>query len=170
MREISKGTCAAIENDLSYEDILENITLVKVHDLAELIEQINSLDRVLSEDPKIKLVVIDSIAFFFRSYNGDYSQRGRILLSLAQNLRKAAHVHHVAIVVTNQMTTKIQQGTSGGSVMVPSLGESWGHSCTHRIILSWQEGLRNCWLCKSSTGEDKMVPFTIVKDGIRSKS
>jgi RAD51-like protein 2 len=128
MREICKGTCAAIENNLSYEDLLHNITLVKVHDLAELIAQINSLETVLSADSKIKLVVIDSIAFFFRSYNGDYSERGRILLSLAQTLRKLAQVYDVAIVVTNQMTTKIQPGSSGGSVMVPALGESWGHS------------------------------------------
>ena len=55
MREISKGTCAAIENELSYDEILANITLCKVHDLAELVKQINGLDKVLSEDQKIKV-------------------------------------------------------------------------------------------------------------------
>ena len=37
----------------------------------------------------------------------------------------------------NQMTTKV---SDVGSMLVPALGESWGHSCTNRIILYWKDG------------------------------
>ncbi len=76
------------------------------------------------------------------------------------------------------MTTKIQNrpGMNGVSLMVPAvrfpiitikLGESWGHSCTHRIILLWFQTQRHAWLCKSSTHGEVLKNYIICADGVR---
>jgi RAD51-like protein 2 len=68
----------------------------------------------------------------------------------------------MAVVVTNQMTTKVVSRTLGDQqVMVPALGDSWGHSCTNRIILFWRNKVRHAWLVKSAVAQDMLVPFDI---------
>lgn len=63
--------------------------------------------------------------------------------------------------MTNQMTTKVYQGSDKGSQLVPCLGESWGHACTNRIILQQEKGTRQAWMYKVVTVKQTKVPFQI---------
>lgn len=89
---------------------------------------------------QVKVVVVDSIAFHFRQDFGDMSLRTRVLNGMAQQLIRLAAAHDLAVVLINQMTTKLTAG--GPSRLVPALGESWGHASTNRVILSWQNEVR----------------------------
>ncbi|MBN3308995.1 RA51C protein, partial [Amia calva] len=84
---------------------------------------------------EVRLVVIDSIAFPFRHDFEDLSLRTRLLNGLAQQLIQMATQRGVAVALTNQMTTKVGNGQS---MLVPALGESWGHAATQRLILHWE--------------------------------
>jgi len=126
---------------------------------------------------RIKLIVIDSMAFHYRAAAaetsatstagsaGDYIERARMLTAQANELADLASRESIAVLVVNQMTTKIVASGAGGpgganrngttnegkihtgnggygsnsgtmSKTVPALGESWAHAVTTRIGLS----------------------------------
>jgi len=74
--------------------------------------------------------------------------RTRSLSTVASLLSDIATSFNLAVVVINQMTTKISttsnnaknynntQGDSTESHLVPALGESWAHATTTRLIIS----------------------------------
>jgi RAD51-like protein 2 len=88
---------------------------------------------------------MDSVAFHFRHGNSsvDFAKRARLLASMAQKLNELASKQALAVVLLNQMTTKISTGRApaggggGSSRLVPALGESWAHAATHRVQLYW---------------------------------
>jgi hypothetical protein len=110
-----------------------------------------SLGLCLETLPPVRLVVMDSVAFHFRhgASSIDFGKRTRLLSSMAQKLNELAHKHSLAVVLMNQMTTKVEAGGGGGgfgggggggggtSRLVPALGESWAHAATHRLTLFW---------------------------------
>ncbi|XP_045173689.2 DNA repair protein RAD51 homolog 3-like isoform X2 [Mercenaria mercenaria] len=152
---------------MTVEKLLAGIHVYKCHDNTQLLAAINLLPDLLHQNKKIKLVVIDSIAFHFRHDFEDLSLRTRILTSLAQTLTGIARKHNIAVVVTNQMTTRVHQGSDKGSHLVPCLGESWGHACTTRVILEYERDRRLAWLYKSPCRPQTKVHYQITKDGIR---
>ena len=108
----------------------------------------------------VKLIVIDSIAFHFRAVtptdSSYYVQRTKTLTALAAYLGDLASKHDLAVVVINQMTTKVSNNynnnshqssfssssipsSSSSTVLVPALGESWAHATATRLILSNEE-------------------------------
>ncbi|KAM6118669.1 DNA repair protein RAD51 homolog 3 isoform 3-T4 [Phoenicopterus ruber ruber] len=118
----------------SLESILSHIYYFRCRDYIELLAQVYLLPDFLSEHSKVRLVVVDGIAFPFRHDFEDLSLRTRLLNGLAQQLIIIANDHKAAVVLTNQMTTRIGQSQS---TLVPALGESWGHAATVRLIFHW---------------------------------
>jgi len=133
------------------ESILSSIHYYRVHDYVEQIALVNILPSLLQEDPLIKLIVVDSIAFHFRHDFENMSVRTRLLNNMAQSLLEIAEGRKVAVVLMNQVTTKIS--STAAATLAPALGESWGHTCTNRVILYWKDGCRNAHLYKSPSQE-----------------
>ncbi|XP_056130902.1 DNA repair protein RAD51 homolog 3 [Lampris incognitus] len=150
--------------DFTVETTLSNLFLVRCHDYVELLAEVYLLSDFLSQHPKVRLLVIDSIALPFRHDFDDMSQRTRLLNGLAQQLIQIATNHNLAVVLTNQMTTKI---SSSQSKLVPALGESWGHAATQRLLLHWAGTQRLASLYKSPSQVDSTVPYTITCQGFR---
>ncbi|MFT7797028.1 DNA repair protein RAD51 homolog 3 isoform X1 [Arapaima gigas] len=146
------------------ESILSNLFLFRCHDYVELLAETYLLPDFLAQHREVRLIVIDSIAFPFRHYFEDFSQRTRLLNGLAQQLIQMATKHHVAVVLTNQMTTKVGNGQSK---LVPALGESWGHAATQRLILQWEGQQRLASLYKSPSHPEATVPYQITSEGFR---
>ncbi|TRY99734.1 hypothetical protein DNTS_033604 [Danionella cerebrum] len=159
--------CTLLAEDtegFNIEKILSNLFLVRCQDYVELLAEVYLLPDFLSEHPEVRLVAIDSIAFPFRHDFEDLSQRTRLLNGLAQQLIQLATQHNVAVVLTNQMTTRL---SNGQSKLVPALGESWGHAATQRLILHW-EGLRRlASLYKSPSQMEATVQYQITSQGFR---
>jgi RAD51-like protein 2 len=146
-------------SDFSTETILDSIDVFRVHDEAALLATLYSLrdyiessassrhSAVLSPSSPslpVRLIVIDSIAFHFRAVvptdSSYYVQRTKTLTALAAYLGELAHQHDLAVVVINQMTTKIANGNGGtASSVVPALGESWAHATATRLLLSKED-------------------------------
>ncbi|CAI5938016.1 unnamed protein product [Closterium sp. NIES-64] len=113
----------------------------------------------------VKLVVIDSVTFHFRHGFTDMGLRSRLLASMARELLAIADEHNVAVVLVNQVTTKVEGEVSR---LVPALGESWAHACTNRVILFWSGGQRFAHLFKSPYLRAGTAPFTVTSEGVRS--
>ncbi|XP_019620165.1 PREDICTED: DNA repair protein RAD51 homolog 3-like [Branchiostoma belcheri] len=154
-------------SDFTVEHILSRIHFYRVHDWVELVALINILPEFLQQHPKIRLVVMDSIAFPFRHDFEDLSLRTRLLNGLAQNCIRLADSHKAAVVLVNQMTTKMGHSGDGQAHLVPALGESWGHASTIRVLLFWEAGYRYARLYKSPTREEATVPYQVTMAGIR---
>lgn len=71
------------------------------------------------------MVVVDSVAFHFRhgASSVDFAKRARLLAAMSQKLNELASKQALAVVLLNQMTTKISHN-SNSSRLVPALGES----------------------------------------------
>ncbi|XP_048582236.1 DNA repair protein RAD51 homolog 3 [Nematostella vectensis] len=153
--------------EFEVEKILSRIHVFRCHDYIQLIALSHLLHDFIKERIKVKLVVVDSIAFHFRHDFEDMALRTRLLNGLAQSFIRMACEQQLAVVLMNQMTTKIQQNQDGGSHLVPALGESWSHASTVRVVLHWDNKQRMATLYKSPTKQEMTVPFQITSCGVR---
>lgn len=185
----------AAAQSMTRDRFLEGIQIFRVHDQTETIATINHLSAFLKLHTKIRLVVIDSIAFHFRQDLNDTSARSRLLSSVAQTLNQLAYDHHLAVVVVNHVTTRFERAPSRGlsttalegedcddtmppsagavpvsslQRLVPALGEQWSHCITNRIMLHWHMGAqRRASLVKSPSMPFSSVPYCVCERGIR---
>jgi len=121
------------------------------------------LDDFLKAHPKVRVIVIDSIAFHFRLNFPDMALRTRLLNGISQTLMQLASENELAVVLMNQMTTKMDMDHSK---LVPALGESWGHASTNRVILFHRNGQRQAFLFKSPNLQERTVLYRITAMGV----
>jgi RAD51-like protein 2 len=170
----------AIAAAMTMNRFLEGINVYRVHDQIELLALIDQLPGILSLNSKIRIIIIDSIAFHFRQSLQDTAHRSRLLSSVSQQLNQLAHEFHVAVAVTNHMTTKIDSGatttmdlsnfgsgSSAVSTVIPALGDVWSHCITNRILLSWKGEQRIVTIVKSPAWASASAPFIISTFGVR---
>uniref|UniRef100_A0A8C9UUQ1 DNA repair protein RAD51 homolog 3 n=1 Tax=Spermophilus dauricus TaxID=99837 RepID=A0A8C9UUQ1_SPEDA len=150
--------------DFTLENILSHIYYFRCHDYTELLAQVYLLPDFLSGHSKVRLVIVDGIAFPFRHDIDDLSLRTRLLNGLAQQMISLANNHRLAVILTNQMTTKIDKNQA---LLVPALGESWGHAATIRLIFQWDRMQRLATLYKSPSQKESTVQFQITPQGFR---
>uniref|UniRef100_A0A8C8YJN8 DNA repair protein RAD51 homolog 3 n=1 Tax=Prolemur simus TaxID=1328070 RepID=A0A8C8YJN8_PROSS len=150
--------------DFTLENILSHIYYFRCHDYTELLAQVYLLPDFLSEHSKVRLVIVDGIAFPFRHDLDDLSLRTRLLNGLAQQMISLANNYKLAVILTNQMTTKIDKNQA---LLVPALGESWGHAATIRLIFHWDRKQRLATLYKSPSQKESTVLFQITPQGFR---
>ncbi|KAM6924629.1 DNA repair protein RAD51 homolog 3 [Xenentodon cancila] len=146
------------------ETILSNIYLVRCHEYTELLAQVHLLPDFLQDRPKVRLLVIDSVTFPFRQHLNDLSLRTRLLQGLAQQLIAIATTNNVAMLITNQMTTRLR---GSQAQLVPALGETWGHAPNIRLDLHCEGSQRVIAILKSPGQLNTAVPYQITPEGFR---
>ncbi|XP_032136565.1 DNA repair protein RAD51 homolog 3 isoform X8 [Sapajus apella] len=82
--------------DFTLENILSHIYYFRCRDYTELLAQVYLLPAFLSEQSKVRLVIVDGIAFPFRHDLDDLSLRTRLLNGLAQQMISLANNHRLA--------------------------------------------------------------------------
>ena len=168
------------------QSMLEGIHVVRVHDATAQNAVLWSLEESYLSNSRnnIKCIIIDSMAFHYRcagasttsnqSNNDYYLARTQQLVALASHLNRIAAEYHVAILVVNQMTTKLDGNNN--TIIVPALGESWAHSMANRLLLSSSSSNtndneeRSCRLTKSAHRPAGVARFRICQAGIRDVS
>lgn len=78
-------------------NILQNISYVYCTDYKDLMAIVLNLRNVLKEDPKLKLIVIDSFSFVMRQLE-DASLRTRIIYEILTDLHAIALEYNVAVI------------------------------------------------------------------------
>jgi hypothetical protein len=110
-QEIYMAQQAAAEN-MTMERFLEGIHVFRCHDQNELLASIHHLPAFLQLKTKVKLIIIDSIAFHFRQDVNDIGLRNRLLSSIIQTFNQLAFDHRLAVVFINHVTTKFVKDRS----------------------------------------------------------
>lgn len=156
-------------------DVLARVRVLRARDAAALDAALASLPALCDRYPTTKLVAIDSIAFHARAAGrGGAPARARALAAAAARLASLARERDIAVVVTNQVTTRVGGGGGGGGAatdaaarLVPALGPAWAHAPTTRVLLHWRAGARVASLVKSPSLPASRAEFTVTADGVR---
>ena len=168
---------------LTAETLMRGVHVFRVFDYVEQLAVIAYLPAFIANHPRVRLVVLDSVAFHFRRGFDDFSVRSRLLAAMAQQLIALARERQLAVVAVNQLTTRIaggeraDRGSSGGggggsdvSSLAPALGESWSHACTNRVLLYWKGRERWARIIKSPSRKQAACRYDIRQSGIRDSS
>ncbi|KAL9228860.1 hypothetical protein vseg_004395 [Gypsophila vaccaria] len=156
-----------VNEKLRPENFLANIFHFRICSYTEQVAMINHLDKFVSENRDVKLVVIDSVTFYFRQDFEDMALRTRILGGMALKLMKLAQKFNLAVVLLNQAATKFSEGSYQ---LTLALGDSWSHASTNRIVLYWNGDERYAHLDKSPSLPSASAPYAITAKGIRNSS
>lgn len=145
---------------------LSDIKYIRVYDHVENIAIINLIEEYIKQDPQIKLVVLDSIAFHFRHSFSDMGLRSRILSNIGLIMKRVCTTYNIAVVVLNQVTSKsIKFGSEDITGLTAALGETWAHVCHNRVALFSQQNHRLARLTKCSSSPEKQVEYVIERWG-----
>ena len=163
------GTAArSAAEQLTVGKILGNSAYFRCYDVSELVALFNVLPEILKGDPCTRLLIVDSVAFHFRHSFDDMALRSRMLFQCSQALAALAKNFNVAVVVTNQMTSRMTSDDASAPELVPALGDSWAHGVGVRIVLSGDGEVRKATVEKSPTHPKGVAAFRIATKGIRS--
>ncbi|KAF9934557.1 DNA repair protein rad51c [Modicella reniformis] len=158
---------------ITTEGLMQGIQYCRVHSSVELIAMIRMLDGIVQAHPKTKLIVIDSIAFLFRSNFSDMNARTKLVATLGRQLATLARGYDIAMATKieshqGQSSYQSSEHSSTSNQVQPALGDTWANMCTHRIRLyhSHADGERSARLFKSPTIQEQTVLFQIGYEGI----
>lgn len=170
MDSLSEGEASGNSEKVTEDLISANLHYYRVHNYIEQLSIIGQLKDIVTKlneasERKVRCVIVDSITFHFRAADqfSDGAGRNRLLSKMASELSELATSCQLAVIVTNQMTTK--QGLG----FVPALGDVWGHHPSTRLVLEVNrfENKRKAVLVKSSSMPHASASYRLAPEGVR---
>ena len=152
---------------LDEKETLENIIRAKAYNSADQYLILQELEKLLVEDDKIKLIVIDSATGLFRqdfSGRAMLSERQKYLdefLTMASNM---ANFHNIAIIWTNQVM--INPGVFYGDPVTAIGGTVLAHKSTYRVYFKKSGAYRMGKMVDSPKHGQIEVMFGLSEDGV----
>lgn len=122
--------------------MLSRMHVCRTYDVAEMFSTLKHLQKFLSSRPRVRALVVDSLAFFFRHELMDNpAHRAKVLSDIAATLRRYGKDHDLVVVVTNHMTTRFDRGAGDNEAgwLVPALGETWAHQPSTQLRMERTE-------------------------------
>ncbi|XP_065078188.1 DNA repair protein RAD51 homolog 3-like [Ochlerotatus camptorhynchus] len=165
----NKGELASATNNFTVDSLMDGVYYKHIHGIDEMLDGIDTLEKLFKVGDKIKLVVIDSISFLIRNNIESTLERIRVDHIILTKLHVLAQRYKCAIVITNDVTTRFNG--QDGSRIVPALGDAHSHKINQRIVLGQgiddQPGLGIASIDKGLFRTRMAVKFQISQDGIR---
>ena len=148
---------------LTTESLLGGVSYQRIHSALEQLNVVESLPGLCRQDPRLRLVVLDSLVFHLRHTQGEGSLRRHALMTMYQMLSCVARECNVAVLVVNQFTTRLGKD---GPRLVPVSGETWGHIPTVRLFAMSGEAGNYLQVNKSPWHPQEVAFFRITGKGI----
>lgn len=158
-----EGEEASGSSGLSAESLLEGVSYQRIHSALEQLNLVEALPSMCRQDPRLRLVVLDSLVFHLRHTEGEASLRRHALMTMYQMLSCVARECNVAVLVVNQFTTRLGKD---GARLVPVSGETWGHIPTVRLFVMSGEAGNYLQVNKSPWHPQQVAFFSITRKGI----
>lgn len=173
--QVAKSRCSAIAPDnLDFlAETLDRVSVVVESSCDSLLKRLKGLEETIIKT-EIGLVIVDSIASLIRKEFDAHSsnERSDLLAVEAALLKYIAESFSIPVLVTNQVTTKLEDldAPDGGSFVTAALGNTWSHSVNTRLLLEYlpasQE--RMVTIMKSPLSAKSQSPFAITEHGLVS--
>jgi DNA-repair protein XRCC3 len=150
---------------LSEDQMFDNILIQEVRDTQSLMNTIAYRLPILFAQHDIGILIIDSIAAPLR-IETDYISRANRMRIMVRHLLKLSRENQCAVVCVNQVT-------SNGDIVIPSLGLAWANLVNTRIRLSKSSNsnssLRHFEVISSELAHAH-TQFAITPEGIKNSS
>jgi RAD51-like protein 1 len=149
----------------SMDEMLRRVIVQVPTTSVQLLEMLQNLQEAVI-GLNIVLIVIDSIAALARTEFGyeSIAERQKLLGQQASTLKYLAESFHIPIIVTNQITTKIENGSSK---LVAALGPMWAHAVNTRLQLTARgDYKRSLLVSKSSFAPLVEIPYKVTMKGL----
>jgi len=165
------------EDDAGAKKFLEGITVFRAHNSAHQIQLVNNMNHWLTldlkdkkkEDPKPRLLVLDSLTSLFRT---EYLGRGNLAprqQKLGQHMKKLARIAEVwkmAVLITNQVLSDPSAPTFMDPIK-PVGGNTVGHISTYRLYIKRAGKKRIVRMVDSPSHPDFEVVIDVGAEGIK---
>ncbi|MHA1303242.1 MAG: DNA repair and recombination protein RadA [Candidatus Heimdallarchaeaceae archaeon] len=159
--------CSRYGEDVDTEAVLSRIHVGRAYNSDHQMLLVLESPKIITAN-NVKLLVIDSLTSHFRAEftgRGTILERQQKLNKFLHQLLRLADVYDLAVVVTNQVQTKID--TLYGESTLPIGGNIVAHSCTTRIFLRKAKGdKRIARVIDSPSIPETEAAFRITKKGI----
>ena len=152
--------------EMDSTETLKNVMVANVMNSVEQMDILGNIEKLLVEDPKIKLIIVDSATGLFRqdySGLGMLSERQKYLDRFLTRCSNISKLHHVAIIWTNQIYTA---PTLFGDGITPVGGSKIAHKSTYRVYISKSGKFRVAKMVDSPKDAQTEVMFGLSKSGV----
>ncbi|XP_015791593.1 DNA repair protein RAD51 homolog 3-like [Tetranychus urticae] len=151
--------------DFDEERISEHIFVERCEELSHLqVLVLEKLEPFIKQNPQVRLVIIDSIAYLLRyDFKGKAEERNALIWNMSNKLREIAATYNLCVIVTNHVRYEPESGKEK-----PALGNRWGHYCALRLFLEKhaESGVRVATLTKSVNQQEASIHFKIGPQGV----
>ncbi|VVA90338.1 unnamed protein product [Arabis nemorensis] len=143
-RRIAQFICSSLDAAL-VQKVMSRISCHTVYDIYTMFDTLQSLEVTLRsqmnvDEYRLRLLVVDSISSLITPILGGSGSQGRALMvAVGYLLKKLAHEHNIAVLVTNHTV-----GTGEGGKTKPALGETWKSIPHVRLMLSRDHTNSSC--------------------------
>lgn len=119
------------------DELLEQIWIAETKDFAKMERLIERDLRLLLNNCKVGLLVVDSIAGLFRYLSDDYIKRAKVMRQFNRTLLKLQDQYKFTIVCTNQVSSSFDATPwTNESAVNPCLGPIWTEFLTNRFLVT----------------------------------
>lgn len=150
------------------KEALNNIKIGRAYSSDHQILLVDKVPELVNKDPKIKLIVVDSMMALFRAEyvgRGTLADRQQKVNVILHNLQRLADRYNLAVYITNQVMARPDM--MFGDPTAPVGGHIIGHVATYRVYLrKGKKGLRVAKLVDSPSLPEGEATFQIGADGI----
>ncbi|KAL5169429.1 DNA repair protein RAD51 4 [Glycine soja] len=140
----SSGQIFGNQADHMLKKVLDRIICYSVFDVYQMFDvlhqlKINLRSEIVKSNQHVRLLIVDSISSLITPILGGSGPQGHaLMISAGFLLKKLAHEHNIAVLVTNHVV-----GGDDG-ISKPAMGESWKSVPHVRILLSRDCGSNVC--------------------------
>lgn len=151
-------------NKYTLDKVMSNIYLFHCRDSIQLLSATHMMKEFLESHKHVKLLVVDSVAQCVRG-DEDMRARKRFLVTLGRMFQDLVALFDIAIVLTNQVSTRIRG--CGQSCNIPALGNGWSHVASVKLILHREGSTRYVEQYKSPSCANGYARYEVTAEGIR---
>ncbi|MCW1301959.1 MAG: DNA repair and recombination protein RadA [Candidatus Parvarchaeota archaeon] len=159
----------AIAQGLDPKTALENIKIGRAYSSDHQVLLVDKIPDIVNADPKIKLVIVDSMMALFRAEyvgRGTLADRQQKVNVIMHNLQRLADRFNLAVYVTNQVMAK--PDVLFGDPTIAVGGHIIGHVATYRVYLrKGKKGIRIARLVDSPNLPEGEATFEVTSEGIK---
>ncbi|KAK9807879.1 hypothetical protein WJX72_011994 [[Myrmecia] bisecta] len=173
---------ADFASQAAVQALTQRLLVITPTSSADLLARLMALESTII-DHSVRLIVIDSIAAFARSEfdRAQIAERQQTLGQQAAALKYLAEAFRIPVLVTNQVTTRIQgpagyafdatssshaPETSGQSHLTAALGTMWAHAVNTRLVLETAGGARFTKIAKCPSAPNAVFAYAVTASGL----
>lgn len=120
---------------ISVSEVMNRILFIRILESDEMNKIGEKIDKLIESNENIKLIIIDSICYYYRNEINDTIHRSQKLSKMGLYLSSLSCNYKINIITTNHLSNRIIIDNNNNNEYVSVLGDSWSEIVNIRIKL-----------------------------------